>query len=88
MDRKPDRFPIPNNNELIGNAYSGESLLLLPMIFQASIVFGARRRATSAWLAEETHLLKITPPVIVLKAIFLIQIPKRIENICLLWTTK
>ena len=27
---------------------------MLPTIFQASIVFGARRREASAWLAKET----------------------------------
>ena len=28
---------------------------MLPTIFQASIVFGARRRETSAWMAKETY---------------------------------
>ena len=37
-------------------------LLLLLAIFQASIVFGARRRAASAWLAVETYFPKIIPP--------------------------
>ena len=41
--------------------------------------FGARRRATSAWLAEEAHFLEITPPVTVLKP-FLLQKPTPEEN--------
>ena len=57
-------------------------MLLPPAIFQASTVFGTRRRATSAWLAEENRFLKITPPVIVLKAVyFLIQILKNREHL-------
>ena len=31
------------------------------------MVFGARRRATSAWVAKETHFLEIIPPVTILK---------------------
>ena len=59
--------------------------MLRPRKSQATTVSGTRRRAASAWLAGEIHFLKITPPVIVLKAVyFLIQILKRIENICLL----
>ena len=52
------------------------------MIFQASTVFGARRRATSAWLAKETHFPEIYPPVTVLKKVgSIIQFLKKIENI-------
>ena len=58
------------------------------MNLQASIVFGARRRAASAWLAEETYFLEITPLVIVLKAVcFTIQ-PLKIEGIFILSITK
>ena len=48
--------------------------------------FGARRRAASAWLAEETCFLEITPPVIVLKSVcFPIQLLKRSgRNACIL----
>ena len=65
-------------------------MLLLPTNFQASTVFGARRRAASAWLAEETRFPEIIPPVIVLKAVdFIIQFRKKgIENIYIMLATK
>ena len=51
---------------------------MLPAIFQASTIFGARRRAASAWLVVETHFLEIIPSVTVLKAVcFPIQFLKR-----------
>ena len=84
-----DGFPIPNNHGLVGNVDWGGSLTVVACEFPGLNSFGAKRRATSAWLAGEIHFLEITPPVIVLKAVyFLIQILKRIENTCLLWTTK
>ena len=40
--------------------------------------FGARRRAASAWLAEETRFPEIIPPVTILKAVgFIIQFRKK-----------
>ena len=65
-------------------------MLLFPMNFQASTVSGARRRAASASLAEETRFLEIIPPVTVLKAVgFIIQFRKKeIENIYMLLATK
>ena len=52
--------------------------------------FGARRRAASAWPAEETRFPEIIPPVIVLKAVeFIIPFRKKgIENIYILLATK
>ena len=51
---------------------------------------GARRRATNAWLAEETHFLKITPPVTVLKLVCfthpLLKIKRK--SICILYKMK
>ena len=41
--------------------------MLFPANFQASTVSGARRSASSAWLAEETHFLEIIPLVTVQK---------------------
>ena len=62
--------------------------LLLHANFQASIVSGARRRAASAWLAEETHFPKIIPSVTVLKAVgFIVQFWKK-ENIYIRLATK
>ena len=59
-----------------------------PAIFGASTVFGARRRAASAWLVEETRFPEIIPPVTVLKVVgFIIQFQKK-ENIYMLLATK
>ena len=65
-------------------------MLLFPVNFQASTVSGARKRATSAWLAEETRFPEIIPPVTVLKAVdFIIQFWKKgIENIYIPLATK
>ena len=53
-------------------------MLLLPVNFQASTVSGARRRAASAWLAEETSFPETFPPVTVQKAVcFIIQFRKK-----------
>ena len=65
-------------------------MLLLPANFHASKITGARRRAASAWLAEETRFPEIIPPVTVLKAVdFIIQFQKKgIENIYIMLATK
>ena len=65
-------------------------MLLLPANFQASTVSGARKRASSAWLAKETSFPEIIPPVTVQKAVgFIIQFRKKgIENIYILLATK
>ena len=56
--------------------------------FRPQQFFGARRRATSVWLAEETRFPENIPPVIVLKAVgFIIQFRKK-ENIYILLATK
>ena len=34
LDRKPDGFPIPNNNEIVGNIYWGESLAVVTYDFE------------------------------------------------------
>ena len=74
MDRRPDGFPIPNSHGLVGNVDWGESLTVVTCEFPGLNNFGARRRAASAWLAEETHFPEIIPPVTVLKAVdFIIQ---------------
>ena len=63
-------------------------MLLLPVNFQASTVSGARRRASSVWLAEETCFPEIIPPVIVQKAVgFIIQFQKK-ENIYIMLAKK
>ena len=61
---------------------------MFPVNFGASTIFGARRRADSVWLAEETRFLENIPPVIVLKVVgFIIQFQKK-ENIYILLETK
>ena len=60
-----------------------------PVKFQASTFFGARRRAASVWLAEETCFPEIIPPVIVLRAVgSIIQFWKKIENIYIMLAMK
>ena len=65
-------------------------MLLLAAIFQVSTVSGARRRAASAWLAEETCFPEIIPPVTVQKAVWfpILFLKRRVENICIIWTMK
>ena len=61
----------------------GESLTVVACKFLGLNSFGARRRAASAWLAEETRFPEIIPSVTVLKAVgFIIQFRKK-ENIYL-----
>ena len=69
-DRKLDGFPIPNNKR-----DDWEWLLeRIPVIgtqdFPGLKSFGARRRASSAWMAEEIFFLENILPVTVLKLIF------------------
>ena len=77
-------------NGIVGNVDWGESLNVAACEFPGINSFGARRRASSAWLAEETHFPEIIPTVTVLKAVdFLIQFRnKRIENIYILLEMK
>ena len=75
-------------NGLVGNIDWGESLTIVPCEFQGTNRIGARRRAASVWLAEETCFPEIIPPVIVLKAVgFTIQFRKK-ENIFILLVRK
>ena len=50
MNRKPDGFPIPNSNELVGNVYWGESLTVVSCDFP-----GLNRML---FLASSTLLMK------------------------------
>ena len=63
--------PYQMINGLFGNGYWGESLMSVPGIFPGINSFGARRRAASAWLAEEIRFLENIPPMTVLKRAFL-----------------
>ena len=56
-------------NGLIGNVDWGESLTVSACDFPGPNSFGARRRAASAWLAEETPFPEIISLVTVLKAV-------------------
>ena len=89
-NHKLDGFPTPNSHVLVGNVDWGESLAIVSCEFHASTVSGARRRATSAWLAGEIYFLEVTPPVIVQKAVYFpMQFLKRSgKNTCILWTMK
>ena len=73
-------------NGIVGNVDWGKSLTVAACEFLGLNSFGARRRATSAWLAEETHFPETFPPVIVLKAVdFIIQfLKKKREKSCFL----
>ena len=83
-----DGFPTPNNHGLVGNVDWGESLAIVSYEFLDLNSSSARRRASSAWLAEETRFPEIIPPVTVLKAVgFIIQFRKK-ENIYILLETK
>ena len=77
-------------NRIVGNVDWGESLTVVSCEFLGLNSFGARRRAASAWLAEETRFPETFPPVIVLKAVdFIIQFRKKeIESIYILLETK
>ena len=48
--------PHQTVDDLIGIVYWGDSLLSVPGIFLGINRFGARRRATSAWMVEEIGL--------------------------------
>ena len=73
---------------VVGNVDWGESLTIATWGFPGLNRFGARRRAASAWLAEETCFPEIIPPVTVLKVVgFIIQLRKK-ENIYILLTKK
>ena len=75
-------------NGLVGNMDWGESLTVVACEFLGPNRIGARRRAASAWLAEETRFPENIPPVTVLKAVgSVIQIRKK-ENIYILLVTK
>ena len=54
-------------NGIVGNVDWGESLILVSCEFLGLNSFGARRRAASVWLDEETRFPEIIPPVTVLK---------------------
>ena len=54
---------------IVGNADWGESLTVAAYEFPGLNSFGARRRAASAWLAEETCFTENIPLVIVLKVV-------------------
>ena len=75
---------------LVGNADWGESLTVSASDFPGLNSFGARRRAASAWLAEETHFPETFPPVTVLKVVDFIAPfrKKEVENIYFLLTKK
>ena len=87
MNRKVSLYRTVN--ELVGNVDWGESLTVVAYEFPGLNSFGARRRAISAWLAEETRFPEIIPPVTVLKVVgFIIQFQrKEIENIYMLLET-
>ena len=75
-------------NGLVGNVDWGESLTVVACEFWGLNSFGARRRAASVWLAEETRFPENIPPVIVLKVVgSIIQFQKK-ENIYILLETK
>ena len=57
---------------LVGNADWGESLTVGTCEFPGLNSFGARRRAASAWLAEETRFTEIIPVVTVQKVVVFI----------------
>ena len=77
-------------NGLVGNVDWGESLTVAACEFLGLNSFGSRRRATSAWLAEETRFPEIIPSVTVLKAVgFIILFQKKgVKNTCFLLTTR
>ena len=77
-------------NGLVGNVDWGESLTVAACEFPGLNSFGARRRAASAWLAEETHFPENIPLVIVLEVVYhAIQFwKKKKENICTLSATR
>ena len=83
-------FPYQTVMGQLGTLTGENPLLLFPANFQGSTVSGARRRAASVWLAEETRFPKTIPSVTVQKAAcFIIQFLKRgVESICILSTTK
>ena len=56
-------------NGLVGNVDWGESFTVVACEFPSLNRVGARRRAASAWLAEEIFFLENIPPVIVLKPV-------------------
>jgi hypothetical protein len=75
---------------LVGNADWGESLTVAAYNFPGLNSFGARRRAASAWLAEETRFPENIPLVTVLKVVYhAIQFrKKKKENIYTLFATR
>ena len=76
-------------NGLVGNVDWGESLTVAACEFPGLNSFGARRRAASAWLAEETRFPEIFPLVTVPKEVgSIIQSRKNTENIYMLLVTK
>ena len=82
--------PYQTVNGLVGNVDWGESLTVSSCEFPGINSFGARRRATSAWLAEETCFPNIIPLVTVLKVVdhvFEFR-KKKIESIYILFITK
>ena len=77
-------------NGLVGNVDWGESLTVATCEFPGPNSFSARRRAASAWLAEETHFTEIILLVTVLKVVdHVIQFQKKkTKNIYILFATK
>ena len=56
-------------NGLVGNVDWGESLTVAACDFPGLNSFGARRKAASVWLAEETRFPEIISLVTVLKVV-------------------
>ena len=75
---------------LVGNVDWGESLTIAACDFSGINNFGAKRRAASAWLAEETRFPENIPLVTVLKVVYhAIQFQKKKkENIYTLFVTR
>ena len=81
--------PYQTVSELVGNADWGESFTVAACDFRGLNSFGARRRAASAWLAEETRFTEIIPLVTVLKVVdHEIQFQKKKENIYTLFAMR
>ena len=76
-----ERIPYTKQSRASWEHWLGRIPTLVACKFPGLNSFGARRRAASAWLAEETRFPETIPPVTVLKAVgFIIQFQKK-DNI-------